>query len=224
MFHTSNSISNRMWWGRGRLAMFIRRRQRALSFKFKIQFLHLWPFRNPIYSIISLHPRANAGTNLLHVDFMQHNGSFSPAPERRISSRKKGWNYTYSHRFMNYGEGLSISRIINRQPSIAAWNVGVSLCPRDWNCFSKSCSFSVEVYSIVLPRKEAIPPTPLESLSSSHFLRLCLFTLIKLYYRRNFSNIPAPTSPASPRPFMCCRRKFIILIPFQLIEPLSGHK
>lgn len=53
MFHTSNSISNRMWWGRGRLAMFIRRRQRALSFKFKIQFLHLWPFRNPIYSVIS---------------------------------------------------------------------------------------------------------------------------------------------------------------------------
>lgn len=168
MFHTSNSISNRMWWGRGRLAMFIRRRQRALSFRFKIQFLHLWPFRNPIYSIISLHPRANAGTNQLHVDFMQHNGSFSPAPERRISSRKKGWNYTYSHRFMNYGEGLSISRIINRQPSIAAWNVGVSLCPRDWNCFlqffrwSLFNSFTQEgsdsAYSTRKPQLITLPP------------------------------------------------------------------
>jgi hypothetical protein len=72
----------------------------ARDFQFKIQFLHPWPLWNPIYFVGSL---SRGETNLLHVDFMQHNGTFSPSKISYIEQKKGLKLHFGSHRFINYG-------------------------------------------------------------------------------------------------------------------------
>lgn len=106
MFHTSNSIPNRMWWCLGWIAMnrdkneLVWRRYR-LNLKFN--------FASLFFGILFIPPtfaRAAKPIYCMSVDFMQHNGSFSLTPKSHVvmSSRKKGWNYTFSHRFINKGD------------------------------------------------------------------------------------------------------------------------
>lgn len=59
------------------------------DFQFKIQFLHPFPLWNPIYFVRSFSLRVrHVETNLLHVDFMQHNGTFYQSKISYIEQKK----------------------------------------------------------------------------------------------------------------------------------------
>lgn len=103
----------------------------ARGFQFKIQFLHPWSLWNPIYFVRMF---SRGETNLLHVDFMQHNGTFSPSKISHIEQKKGLKLHLDSHRFINYGAfsfHASSTDIL-----LLLWYVAFGICRLNLNCFS----------------------------------------------------------------------------------------